>query len=500
MTGQGQASSRFELDTITNIASASKARPHLVSLGKGFGGRPRVTVHVARAVCDRKSRNALQRELRAAGLQAHIRVRTHSARRLHGAASLEKLGAAYGSETILHDPTGMFARSRALVSFASRMRAGMGPAVDGVYRQPRWRTLYVVLDHARFFEAQVASTAELAHAENMARRLLRECCGTEASEYVQAVRLSFELPAGEIVPVDRASVRMRAGLLPAMHRKVTGPALATMLGVAGLTAAQTATAADLVEVDPEQPAYSRPAVSGPNAKVSFSGGKLGDEIDDHEDIFTAAASATIPLSERFGLQVDGVAGTIGDGHYWGVGGHLFWRDPEVALLGIVGGYLEVDRDNPLFLDRDAGYVAGEAEIYLGQFALYAMGGGVFGDNVEDGFIGSVDFGWYATDNLLLKIGAATSPQTSAIGTASIEWQPALQGATGLAFFAQGAVGEDDFASVKAGVRFYFGQGPTLKDRHRYDDPESNAAEELIQNGVVPRENAPSGSPYGPSPT
>jgi len=497
MTGQGQGSSQFELDTISDIASVSAARPYLISLGRGLAGRPRITVHAAKAVSGRRERSQLLSDLRGIGLKGSVRLRAHSARKLHGPDSLEQLNGAYGSEAIIYDPTGMFGRSRDLVLFAETIRREGGAAIEGIYWQPRWRTLYVVLDHAEYFSNGTASTVALANAENMARRILRDTCGAAASDYVQALRLSFELPQGEIVPVDKASRKVSAKLVPAMHRKLGGPAIATMLGIAGLTSAQTATAADLVEVETDPPAYSRPAVSGPNAKVSFSGGKFGDEIDDHEDAFSAAASATIPLSDRFGLQVDGVGGKLDDGHYWGGGGHLFWRDPDVALFGLVGGYVDVDRENPLFLDRDAGYVAGEAEVYLGQFTLFAMGGGVFGDNVEHGFIGSVDLGWYATDNLLLTIGAATNPQTSAVGTASIEWQPGIEGASGLAFFAKGAIGENDFASVKAGIRFYFGQGPTLKARHRYDDPIDNAAEELIQNGVVPREPQPTpSSSYG----
>lgn len=473
------------LTAVETVMGESQAAPHLATLGSTFTGRPRVTLHLAANLGSRTDRSAMLEKLRAGGIETAVRVRNHSGRRLASARSLEAFAALYGGEAILIDPTGVVGRARALGEFAKRLRAERGGEVFGLYWHARWRTIYVVLDHRHFFEQGKTKTALLAEAENATRAALEQCCGKDAASYVQAVRLAFELPDVALTPIDSASCHRSGRLLARLRGRAKGPAVATMLGLAGTLGAGAAGAADLVEdVQVQAPVAAPPAVSAPNAKIAISGGKRDfEEIDDVDGLGMAEGSFTVPLSERFGLQVDGAAATIEDGHYWGVGGHLFWRDPTVGLVGLVGAYGEVDRDSSLFLDQQAGMIGVETELYADQFTLYATAGGIFGDNIDDGFYGTIDFGWYATDDLLFKIGAATNGDTSLAGTASVEWQPAIDGVTGLALFAEGAAGEGDFFAVRAGLRFYFGQGPTLKDRHRYDDPETNAAGDLIQNGV-----------------
>ena len=62
----------------------------------------------------------------------------------------------------------------------------------------------------------------------------------------------------------------------------------------------------------------------------------------------------------------------------------------------------------------------------------------------------------------------------------------------MALFADGGVGEDDYSHLIGGVRIYFGDNKTLKDRHRKDDP-SNILSDFINTGTAGGSND-SGNP------
>ena len=66
------------------------------------------------------------------------------------------------------------------------------------------------------------------------------------------------------------------------------------------------------------------AVSGPNGKIEGAGGSIHSEDNtDDGSRYHAAASLSMPLGCDFGLQVDGLAGNLGDESTWSIGGHLF---------------------------------------------------------------------------------------------------------------------------------------------------------------------------------
>ncbi|MEM9277465.1 MAG: hypothetical protein AAGA76_02710 [Pseudomonadota bacterium] len=502
MVVQDQAAEQREhVDVICKLARKSRARPHLVTVGKSFSGKTRFTIHTSNAVSDRKARKQLLNDMRASCIDVGFRIRCHSARKISRATSLEALDLVFGGDRIAFDPLGAFSRSRAMVNFAARIREELGDCVSGIYWSTAWQTLYVVLDHRRYLEENKFQRIDLVTAEKAVVENIMTSCGDEVSNYVRAVRLRFQVPSIALVPVDKASYWNRSGIFNRLGKRLNAPAFATVLGLAGASVGTTAIAAD-ANLEPTE--VSEPAVSGPNAKIAISGGflNLGEgNIDDDNGFGAISGSLSVPLSERMGLQIDGAAGTLDDGNFHGIGGHLFLRDPNVGLLGIVGAFVDIDRDAP-FLDQDIGYVAAETEIYLDDFTFSAVAGGSFGDNLDDGFIGSVDFGWYATDDFYWTVGAATSGETSIVGTASFEWQPAVDGLSGMSFFAEGAVGSDDYASVNAGIRFYFGDGPSLKDRHRRDDPPPNSVMAPLTEGAVrtkAEESSSSSYPY-PTPT
>ena len=92
-------------------------------------------------------------------------------------------------------------------------------------------------------------------------------------------------------------------------------------------------AADLYVVG--EPVYPTvlPAVSGINGNISIEGGAL-----DKDGFGALSGSVSLPIGQRFGLQLDGSVGLLDDEFYGSAGGHLFWRDPAYAFLGIYGSY------------------------------------------------------------------------------------------------------------------------------------------------------------------
>jgi hypothetical protein len=79
---------------------------------------------------------------------------------------------------------------------------------------------------------------------------------------------------------------------------------------------------------------SLPAVSEFNGKLSYEGGNMDSSTGDNLE-----GSFTVPVGHSFGAQADALFSRIGNHGFYGGGGHLFWRDPDVGLFGI-SGYIE----------------------------------------------------------------------------------------------------------------------------------------------------------------
>ena len=203
-----------------------------------------------------------------------------------------------------------------------------------------------------------------------------------------------------------------------------------------------------------------PAVSGVNGKVAASFGAMNDKGSG-----TLSGSFVTPLGHAFGLQLDGAVGT-GDGDQaYGAGAHVFWRDPETALLGLYASYSGIDGDR----DMNVGVVAGEGEAYFGRVSLEGLAGIDYGYGQTD-FFGAATVGYYPIDSLRLYLGYLHAGGDS-YGSLGAEWQPGFASAPNVSLFADGLAGEEDNWSAMAGVRFYLGgKSNTLIQRHREDDP------------------------------
>jgi hypothetical protein len=232
-------------------------------------------------------------------------------------------------------------------------------------------------------------------------------------------------------------------------------------------------AADLYEPDAPK-AYALdenlPAVSGLNGKIAVYGGYQEDEIDDG-GIFGAVGSISVPLGHRFGAQVDAQVAAVEDDVFGRLGGHLFWRDPSKGLVGVYGAVEGYDDT-----DMDAWRIALEAEGYIDRVTIRGMAGYEsvnlpFPANDEDGIFAVADLAYYINDDLKASIGYRHMNDTH-MAAAGVEYQ--LQASIfggGTSIFAEGRVGDNDYAAAWAGVRLYLGAGQkSLIRRHREDDP------------------------------
>jgi hypothetical protein len=229
------------------------------------------------------------------------------------------------------------------------------------------------------------------------------------------------------------------------------------------------------------PAVSGPAVSGLNGKIEALRGDLDGDM-----LSAAAVSLSFPLTHSLGVQIDGLLADYSATPTRGAGGHLFWRDPNLGLIGATGSSADI---NGTVINR----FGLEGEAYLGPITLAGAGGWQNGESRKTGW-GSLDLRWYPIANLALEIGAGAM-SGNRTGHLGFEWQPLNEIAPGFALFADGAIGTKDYDHALGGVRLYFGASKTLKARHREDDPLN-----LMVNGVAGAVNGTASSRNSPSAT
>ena len=218
------------------------------------------------------------------------------------------------------------------------------------------------------------------------------------------------------------------------------------------------------------------AVSGLNGKLDFAAGSFDGWGGKQSTVSVAG-----PLIKNIGWQADAIWSEVSDSDFKGLGGHLFWRNPEVALVGVIASGIERN-------GVDSYQVGVELEYYLSKVSLLASVGYteieydqpvVFTDTDVQGSFVNVEARYYLTENFAISAGGRRALGND-MGVASLEYQTPING---LSFFATAAQGENDYDHAIAGVRYYFGEPKSLKARHRTDDPDNATAANLSTLGL-----------------
>jgi hypothetical protein len=241
-------------------------------------------------------------------------------------------------------------------------------------------------------------------------------------------------------------------------------------------AAQAADMTPLIKA----PSFEQPAVDGLNWKAEGFGGSMADRT-----IFGSKGSFTAPISGQFGVQADGAIGRFDSRLFAAVGGHAFWRDPRVGLIGVYASHTYWD-----FLGgANVTQVAGEGEYYWGSWTVQGIAGVESGNHrsqvvsgnifngqviesfdVKTRFFDKVNLAYYITPDWKAFVGHRYLGGKHALA-AGTEWAMPLGVGAMASIFVEGRVGEDNFHGVWGGAKFYFGQkDKSLIRRHREDDP------------------------------
>jgi hypothetical protein len=247
-----------------------------------------------------------------------------------------------------------------------------------------------------------------------------------------------------------------------------------------------------------------PAVEGWNAKVEGYGGSIANR-----SVAGAQGSITAPLPGPFGIQIDGGGGSFGGNSFNHIGGHLFWRNPSRALLGIYASNTFVNQ----FGGVSVNHVGAEGEYYWGRFTLQGVASVEFGNSASSGtttttivppaggvgvapgvattstfiqgfdvkttFFDVVNLKYYFTDDASAYVGHRFLGDRNALALGTEVGLPLSRGIMGTAFI-EGRVGEGAFHGIWGGLRFYFGDGDKpLIARHRTQDPSNWMSDTLF---------------------
>ncbi len=198
------------------------------------------------------------------------------------------------------------------------------------------------------------------------------------------------------------------------------------------------------------------AVAYPNATLGGFGGGWGNQL-----FSLSQGTVTLPLGP-FGVQATGMAGSLGSATYYQGAGQFFWRNPGIGLLGVNGSLTGIKLGGAT---QETWRIGPEAELYLGNFTLSAVGGWKYVNNVGAGNFVQAKAQFYLTP--INKIWGGYIFDGISYGNVGFEHQV---GNKGFSIFAEGRFSANT-AGGWFGFRGYFGGGGTAKpliNRDRQD--------------------------------
>ena len=212
-----------------------------------------------------------------------------------------------------------------------------------------------------------------------------------------------------------------------------------------------------------------PAVSDTNGAVSVYGGVVGS----NKGLAGVGGDLAFPLSHSWGFQVDGALAVAKDQLHGGTSGQIFWRNPNVGLLGAYGSYSFIRDENGSYFGSDRTFSVGRAAInaarYTGRFTVEAITGVETG-SLRTRFFDNVDVAYYPVDNFKLSAGHRYTDNVN-YGNLSAEYLLSSASRTPFSLFVDASYAGDHHKAILAGVKIHFGAtGKTLIRRDREDDP------------------------------
>ncbi|MBL3588978.1 MAG: hypothetical protein JMN24_04170 [gamma proteobacterium endosymbiont of Lamellibrachia anaximandri] len=166
---------------------------------------------------------------------------------------------------------------------------------------------------------------------------------------------------------------------------------------------------------------------------------------------------SLSLSDSYSLQIDRTLGNFEDDSVTGLGGHVFWSDPQQGLLDASASTLQWGTANVNRFGLDGKWYN----------SITTLSGGVeyqTGD-VDNQFNLFADIGLYPFEILSIQGGAAQI-NGEPMGHLGFEVQPAADSMPGLTLMGSAAMGKNDHEYIFLGLRYAFGSNGRLIDRHR----------------------------------
>ena len=463
------------LAALTPILNSSAAPVFLCGVDQGDAS---ITLHIHDEKSVAKVKSAARTALSAAGLTGKIVVRAHALRTLTRPRHLEAFVALFAHEAILHDPTAVFGRAQALIGALRNTRATLGTVVRGAYLDPELRIVFVTMPVNPAIETLLSVSQRISDTMEGAVESAAVASGSPAFNRPPIrVRAVTDLPSRNLIPIDNASFKLARVRSRQMRKWAAG--LMAALGLGSLAA-------------PAMAQQQMPAVSAPNFKLDARGGFIDSQdkgIDGVAGILGGAYAA--PIGQQFGVQIDASVGLLDKELYASGAGQLFWRNPAVGLLGLVGQYATLDH-------ADLMRAGARGELYLDRFTLGAIGGYQWGTTghdirVKDGAFGAGEVRFYATDNFMIR-GIGGAEPGGWFGRGGVEFVPGFAALPGLSIFFDGGAGSNHHSFALFGLRYYFGPEKSLIRRHREDDPEIVPLTELSQWRKKPKHAAVGSGP------
>ena len=141
-----------------------------------------------------------------------------------------------------------------------------------------------------------------------------------------------------------------------------GASAGALSGVLSLSV--PAHAADLATKAPAMPGCVQ-AVDGFNGKAAGFDGTFNDKT-----LYGGQGSLAVPLGCQYGFQVDASGGSFNNNSIVAVGGHLFWRNPSIGLLGLYGSSARWNQLTGVTVN----HIGPEADWYSGRWTVQGVAG------------------------------------------------------------------------------------------------------------------------------